>query len=122
MDGGELKVTFVVRNTGKRPGKSVAQVYVSPVAGGWEAPRRLGAFGKVELPPGASRELTLTVDPRLLASYETERHAFRIAPGAYRITLASSAHDAGQTVNVNLAERVITQAADRDPAAVPPVR
>jgi beta-glucosidase len=38
VEGGEVKVTFVVRNTGKRAGKSVAQVYVSPVAGGWEAP------------------------------------------------------------------------------------
>ncbi len=107
VDGAELKVSFAVRNTGKRPGKSVAQVYVSPEAGGWEAPRRLGAFSKVELAPGATQELTLTIDPRLLAMYETQRQAFRIAPGVYRITLAASANDAGQTVKVTLAERVL---------------
>jgi beta-glucosidase len=107
VDDGELKVTFTVSNTGKRAGQSVAQVYVSPEAGGWEAPKRLGAFSKAELAPGASRELTLSVDPRLLANYEPERRAFRIAPGVYRVTLASSATDPGQSVTVTLSERVI---------------
>ena len=108
VEGGELKVTFSVRNSGKRRGKSVAQVYVSPQAGGWESPQRLGAFGKVELAPGASEQLTLTVDPRLLANYEAERQAFRIAPGSYRVTLATSARDAGQSVSVKLPERIIS--------------
>src|SRR6478609_7047456 len=107
VESGELKVNFTVSNTGKRPGKTVAQVYVSPEKGGWEAPKRLGAFAKVELAPGASQDLTLTVDPRLLANYEPGRNAFRIAPGAYRVTLANSAIDLGQTVPVTLPERVI---------------
>jgi beta-glucosidase len=107
VESGELKVSFALSNTGKRLGKAVAQVYVSPEAGGWESPKRLGAFGKVELAPGASQTLTLTVDPRLLATYEPARHAFRIAPGAYRVTLASSARDPGQSVTITLPERVI---------------
>ncbi|HYP78170.1 MAG TPA: beta-glucosidase [Polyangiaceae bacterium] len=107
VEQGELKVSFTISNTGKRVGKSVAQVYVSPAAGGWESPKRLGAFAKVELAPGASEALEVTVDPRLLANYEPQRKAFRIAPGAYRITLANSARDAGQSVSVTLPERVI---------------
>ena len=107
VDNGELKVSFAVSNTGKRAGKHVAQVYVSAEGGGWDAPKRLGAFRKVELAPGASQELTLTVDPRLLANYEPARQAFRIAPGTYRVTLANSATDSGQSVTVTLAERVI---------------
>lgn len=107
VEGGELKVGFAVTNTGKRAGKSVAQVYVSPEAGGWEAPKRLGTFAKVELAPGASQEVALTVDPRLLAVYEAGRQAFRVAPGAYRVTLANSAIDAGQSVSVTLGERLI---------------
>ncbi|HEY0467460.1 MAG TPA: glycoside hydrolase family 3 C-terminal domain-containing protein, partial [Polyangiaceae bacterium] len=107
VDNGALKVNFFVRNTGTRPGKSVAQIYVSPEAGGWESPKRLGAFRKVELAPGASQEVMLTVDSRLLANYEPGRQAFLIAAGRYRVTLASSARDAGQSVTVALAERVI---------------
>jgi beta-glucosidase len=107
IEGGELRVTFRVRNTGTRSGKDVAQVYVSPVAGGWEAPKRLGAFAKVDLPPGAARDEDLVVDPRLLAVWDAARGGFRIAPGAYRVTLASSASDKGTSVTVTLPERAM---------------
>ena len=107
LEGGELQVTFRVRNVGSRPGKDVAQVYVSSVGGGWEAPKRLGAFAKVELAPGAAQAVAVTVDPRLLAVWETGRGDFRIAAGEYRVTLASSARDTGQSVTVALPERVL---------------
>jgi beta-glucosidase len=107
LEGGELEVTFRVRNIGPRPGKDVAQVYVSPVGGGWEAPKRLGAFAKVDLAPGATQEVTVMVDPRLLAVWDTARGGFRIAPGEYRVTLASSARDTGQSMTVALAERLL---------------
>jgi beta-glucosidase len=107
LEGGELHVTFRVRNTGARSGKDVAQVYVSPVAGGWEAPKRLGAFAKVDLAPGAAREEDLVIDPRLLALWDTGQAGFRIAPGVYRVTLASSARDKGSSVTVTLPERAL---------------
>jgi beta-glucosidase len=101
----ELEVSFRVVNTGKRAGKHVAQIYVSPLAGGWEAPKRLGAFAKLDLAPGASAEATVRVDPRLLANYDTARHAWHVAPGDYTVTLSTSARDAGQSVTVRLVER-----------------
>jgi beta-glucosidase len=101
----ELKVVFRVVNSGPRAGKHVAQVYVSPRAGGWEAPKRLGAFTKVELAVGASAEPTLGVDPRLLAVYDTARHGWHIASGDYTVTVAISARDAGQSVTIRLPER-----------------
>jgi beta-glucosidase len=106
-DAGDLHVHFRVRNTGKRAGKDVVQVFVAPLAGGWEAPRRLGAFAKVELAPGAEQELELRVDPRLLAVWDGERHAFRIAAGNYQVTLARSAGEADQTTSIQLPERVL---------------
>jgi beta-glucosidase len=102
---GDLEVSFRVVNGGARAGKHVAQIYVSPLSTRWEAPKRLGAFAKVDLEPGASAERTVRVDPRLLAVYETARHAWHIAAGDYRVTLASSARDAGQSVTVRLPER-----------------
>jgi beta-glucosidase len=102
---GELEVSFRVVNTGARAGKHVAQVYVSPMAGGWEAPKRLGAFAKVELEAGTSAERTLRIDPRLLAVFETGPSQWRVTAGEYRVTLASSARDAGQSVTLRLPER-----------------
>jgi len=107
VEGHELLVTFRVKNSGARPGHDVAQIYVSPVAGGWESPKRLGAFAKLELAPGASREVTVTVEPRLLALWDAARGGFRIAAGQYRVTLASSARDPGQSVTVALEERLL---------------
>jgi len=107
VEASELRVTFRVTNSGTRPGQDVAQIYVSPVAGGWESPKRLGAFAKLELAPGASREVSVTVEPRLLALWDAARHGFRIAAGQYRVTLASSARDPGQSVTLALAERLL---------------
>jgi beta-glucosidase len=51
--GGKLTVSFKISNTGKVAGKAVPQVYVGPKGGsGWEAPRRLAGFSKVDLAPG----------------------------------------------------------------------
>lgn len=104
---GELQVTFRVRNTGTRAGKHVAQLYVTPAAGGWEAPKRLAGFVKLELPPGGEEARTVKIDPRLLATYDVARAGFAIAAGDYVVTLASSARDPGQTVTVHLAERFL---------------
>ena len=105
--GEDLDVGFRVTNTSKLAGKYVAQVYVSPRAGGWEAPKRLGAFIKLDLAAGASADAKLTVDPRLLAMYQTQRHAFKVAAGDYVVTLAASARDKGQSVTVTLPERLL---------------
>ncbi|MBC9032246.1 glycoside hydrolase family 3 C-terminal domain-containing protein [Sphingomonas sp. JC676] len=102
---GKVTISFMVRNTGKRRGKDVAQVYVSGT--GWEAPKRLGAFKKVDLAPGASTRVTLTVDPRLLAMFDGPANAWKIAPGNYKVMLGHSSLDIVQTVSVKLAARTL---------------
>ena len=101
----ELVVSFKVRNLGKREGKDVPQVYVSPVAGGWEAPKRLGAWRKVALQPGATETIELRVDPRLLAIYSTAINGWRIAPGSYKVMVGGSAADLKLESTVQMAER-----------------
>jgi len=105
LEGQELVVKFRVRNVGQRAGKDVAQIYVSPVAGGWEAPKRLGGWRKVELPPGASTDVELRVDPRLLAMFSEAGGGWRIAPGAYKVLLGSSASKIDLETSVRLGER-----------------
>ncbi len=79
-----LQVSFSIRNVGKRAGKGVAQVYVAPAdwkKAGWEAPKRLGAFAKTDLKPGQSKSIEVTVDPRLLATYEAAGNNWHIRCG-----------------------------------------
>jgi beta-glucosidase len=105
LEGQDLVVKFRVRNVGKRAGKDVPQIYVSPVAGGWEAPKRLVGWRKVDLSPGASADVELRVDPRLLAVFSESGGGWRIAPGAYKVLLGSSASTIELETSVKLAER-----------------
>jgi beta-glucosidase len=102
---GTLSVSFTVRNTGRVAGSAVPQVYVGPAAGGWEAPRRLGAFAKLPLAPGESRQVTLSVDPRLLATFRDG--AWHIAAGTYQVSLGASSRDFAQDVVVDLPARTL---------------
>lgn len=106
-DGSTIKVTFAVQNTGKVAGKDIAQIYVSPAAGGWEAPKRLGAFTKVDLAPDASQTVTLTIDPRLMAEWSPKDRAWKIAAGDYEIILARSADAPEEKVSIRLTERLL---------------
>jgi beta-glucosidase len=99
---GRLVVSFEVRNIGKRAGAAVPQVYVGPKAGGWEAPRRLAGWAKVSLAPDGSAALSITVDPRLLATFDEGSHTWRTAPGTYEVWLGESSADTRLSTQVQL--------------------
>jgi len=112
-DGRAIKVSFNVRNVGKRAGKGVAQVYVGPAdwqAARWEAPRRLGAFAKADLKPGQSKRVDLTIDPRLLATYEAANNNWHIKAGTYRLSLGQASDAPMETSEVTLLDSVWTAA------------
>jgi beta-glucosidase len=99
--GRSIAVSLTVANIGRRAGAAVPQVYVGGT--GWEAPKRLAGWQKVSLAPGASRTVSVNVDPRLLATWDEGSHSWRIAPGTYQVMLGASAGDIRQTVTVRLA-------------------
>lgn len=109
LDGDTLRVSFSIRNSGSRPGNGVAQVYVAPAdwkKAGWDAPKRLGAFAKANLKAGQSTTIELSVDPRLLATYEAAGNNWHIRSGDYRLMLGQASDGPMQTVDVHLPERV----------------
>ena len=100
--GGAVRIHFTLTNVGKRPGMAVGQVYASRVGGGWEAPKRLVGFAKLDLAPGETKAVDLDVDPRLLATFDDARHQWRIAGGQYRISLGASSADLRSAASVTL--------------------
>ena len=104
---GTVTASFTVTNTGKVQGMAVPQLYVGPIAGGWEAPKRLGAFDKIDLAPGASRTVTVSIDPRLLATYDTASRSWKITTGDYRVMLAHSARDIDTSTTVHVTARTL---------------
>jgi beta-glucosidase len=90
VSGGDtVTATFTVRNTGKREGADVPQLYLTGV--GESKRMRLLGFERVALKPGESKKVTLTADPRLLARFDSKAQQWRIASGAHRIALGKSA-------------------------------
>lgn len=93
--------TFVIANTGERAGHDVAQLYL--VSRGGEDIRRLVGFQRVSLQPGASQQVSVTIDPRLLADWKNG--GWSMPAGAYGFALGRNAEDLGPTVTVRMAAR-----------------
>ena len=91
--GPEPKVTFNVKNTGKRAGAEIAQVYVSlpPAAG--EPPRRLVAWDKVPLAAGESKTVTLALDPKFLSIFNMDQDGWQLLAGDYKVFVGGSSRE-----------------------------
>ena len=98
-----LVARVTVRNTGTRAGADVAQIYLE--GSGWEAPRRLGGFVKVNLAPGQARTVEVPIDTRLFAVWDSGQWLVR--PGKYRVVSAQSSRELGERVEVELTEKRI---------------
>jgi beta-glucosidase len=105
VSGGEtITARFTVTNTGQHDGTDVPQLYLTDTAD--EKRLRLLGFERVHLRPGASREVTVTANPRLLASFDASEGQWRIAKGTYRVALGKSANDFVLTGGAPLASRL----------------
>jgi beta-glucosidase len=116
-DGKAIKISVSIRNTGKRAGKGVAQIYVAPAdwkKAGWEAPKRLGAFAKADLKPGQTKRIEMTVDPRLLAIYEAAGNNWHIRGGEYDLWAADSSEARMPVVRVTLQDATWSASVARD--------
>lgn len=103
-------MSFKIRNTGPRAGAEIAQLYVAPVNPPVERPlKELKGFEKVYLKPGESKKVTIELDLRSLAYYNSDTDTWDVARGLYRILVGSSSQDIRlQTALVNAARRALS--------------
>ncbi len=93
-DQRELKVSFKVKNIGDRDGAEIAQVYVSDAESTvYKAPRELKGFEKVFLKAGEEKQVTVTLDRRAFAYYDTDLGDWNVEDGVYHILVAASSRD-----------------------------
>jgi len=76
-------VSFTVRNTGKREGAEIVQVYAGLPAAAKEPPKRLVAWDKIRLAPGEQKTVTLAIDPKFLSIFNERKDDWELLPGAY---------------------------------------
>ncbi len=103
--GSSLAVSFAVENTGKRAGQEVAQVYLSLPASAGEPPKRLIGWEKIDLNPGESKTVTLTIDPLYLSVFNTSTDRWEILPGEYKVMAGSSSATLPLSASVKLGGR-----------------
>ena len=92
-EGSERKVTLNVKNTGRRAGAEVVQLYVSVPAVAQEPPRVLKGFQKVLLKPGDVVTVSMPLTDAGLAMYDESTAQWRLFPGQYQVQIGASSRD-----------------------------
>jgi beta-glucosidase len=92
-DSAQKVVTFTVKNTGKRAGTEIAEVYAMLPNGADEPFKRLVGWQRVSLQPGESKSVTIAVDPLMLSIFDEQKDGWSLLPGTYRIFAGPSSQD-----------------------------
>lgn len=106
-NGSKYDVKVTVKNTGAKTGSEVVQVYVGlPAAPGYkQPPKRLVGFSKVELAAGASKEVTLTIDPAAsnhpLSYWNTNTNLWTTPKGTFKVYVGNSSRNVQETSFAN---------------------
>lgn len=90
VDSAAKVARFTVKNTGKRPGVEIAQVYARLPKGSDEPYKRLVGWKRVSLSPGESQVVTVSIDPRVLQSFDEANDRWNSVPGDYEVLVGPS--------------------------------
>jgi beta-glucosidase len=91
--GKETVVNFTVKNTGKRDGAEIAEVYAALPTSADEPPKRLVGWSKVWLKAGESKEVTVSVDAKYLSIYDESAGGWKLVPGGYTFMVGGSSQE-----------------------------
>ncbi|MGW1750537.1 beta-glucosidase [Streptomyces sp. NPDC002092] len=101
---GGIEVSFTVRNTGRREGVAVPQVYVgpSPDLRLDQAVRVLGGYRRLTLRAGERRRIAVEVTARTLSSWDPKRHDWVLGTGRRTVWVGASSRDLRLRTNVEV--------------------
>ena len=90
VDSAAKTVRFTVKNTGKRAGDEIAEVYAKLPKGADESYKRLAGWKRVTLAPGESQTVTVAIDPQVLQTFNETTARWNFPPGDYEIMVGPS--------------------------------
>ncbi len=91
---GLIYVSFKLRNTGKRKGAEVTQVYVHDLQPNvFKAAQALAGFQRVELSPKEERDITIVLDSRAFCHFDENSSSWVQDRSLYEIRVGSSSRD-----------------------------
>jgi beta-glucosidase len=91
---GKVNVSVDVTNTGKHAGDEVVQLYVHQVKSSVKRPaKELRGFERINLKPGETKTVTLSLPVEKLAFWDETTHGFVVEPGTFEVMVGASAAD-----------------------------
>ncbi|MEY8760425.1 glycoside hydrolase family 3 N-terminal domain-containing protein [Chryseobacterium tongliaoense] len=107
----KLEVSVDVKNTGKVAGKEIAELYLSAPGKTIDKPKsELKAYAKTrDLKPGESQTVTLILNPKDLASFETAKSAWIAEAGNYKVSVGASSSDIRQTTEFSVPKELVVE-------------
>ncbi len=91
---GEVKVSFTVKNSGKRDGDDVAQIYYRHVNSKEpQAKLALCGFSRVSVKSGASAEATIEVPAERLRYWDADKKQYVVEAGDYEFLIGDASDD-----------------------------
>lgn len=96
---GAVRVRGTVRNSGRRRGAEVVQLYVQDVESSLpRPPRELKGFARVELDPGESAPVEFLLDERSFSFYHPDQKQWVAEPGEFVLHVGASSRDIRRTL------------------------
>ncbi|KAJ7603998.1 glycoside hydrolase family 3 protein [Mycena polygramma] len=95
-------VTFDVENTGPVWGGDISQLYLHMPASAGEPPSLLKGFTNVEVLPGDTKKVAITLSRYDLSMWDTVAQGWRTPNGTIGVTIGTSSRDARLTGNITI--------------------
>ncbi|MCT3647171.1 glycoside hydrolase family 3 C-terminal domain-containing protein [Elizabethkingia anophelis] len=91
---GKITFTVSIKNTGKREGAEVVQLYISDLKSSVPRPvKELKGFEKINLKPGEQKEVSFTIDKSALSFFDAATHQWEAEPGEFEALVGASSSD-----------------------------
>lgn len=124
--GGEMDVSFTVKNTGVRDGAEVVQLYVDfPNATADHMKRlnrRLVGFERVELKAGEQKTVTIPLKHEQLAYFDDATHTFRVEQGTVNFHVSASSADDRLSGTIAAGAATVKDTYKSDPSILTAIR
>ena len=93
VDGHSVAITVPVKNTGKRDGTEIVQVYIRNAADSEGPLKTLRGFQRVTLKAGQSATATIQLSRDSFECWDSETNTMRVKPGKYEVLVGNSSLD-----------------------------
>lgn len=85
-----VRVNFAVKNTGKRAGNEIAEIYSTMPESTGEPPKRLVGWASVSLEAGEEKNVSVEIAKERFSIWDEARHRWTVTPGQYNIMVGAS--------------------------------